>query len=248
MTQSNVKPNNYTYSELMKTFIMKDDVTNAMRLFQDAKEQDLFPTHSVCLQFLNCMARSGQTEHFESVLEDVVANKIRFRLGKDPGRFLAGLVYAAVHAGKKDLVVKLQLEHEMTLSAKFFIRHARNSGGRGEVNAVLNIIEFLKENNLDYAAMYSPLIDAYDARQDLDSVKAVYNKLVEDGEKLEEGFLQHYNHILMKNSGGITEPSHSGSTIKTQAVDEESDSSSSDDERDHVEDVEKDFEELDNPK
>jgi len=46
----------------------------------------------------------------------------------------------------------------------------------------------------------------------------VYNKLVEDGEKLEEGFLQHYNHILMKNSGGITEPSHSGSTIKVKRV------------------------------
>ena len=44
----------------------RDDVTKAMKLFQDAKEQDLFPTHSVCLQLLNCMARSDQTEHFES--------------------------------------------------------------------------------------------------------------------------------------------------------------------------------------
>lgn len=44
----------------------RDDVTKAMKLFQDAKEQDLFPTRSVSLQFLNCMARSGQTEHFES--------------------------------------------------------------------------------------------------------------------------------------------------------------------------------------
>jgi len=42
-------------------------------------------------------------------MEDVIANKVKFRLGKDPVRFLSGLVYAAVHAGKKDLVVKLQL-------------------------------------------------------------------------------------------------------------------------------------------
>lgn len=248
MTQANVKPNGHTYSELMKTYVAKDDVTKAMKLYQDAKEQDLFPSHSVCLQLLNCMARSGQTEHFESVMEDVVANKMRFPLGKEPARFLAGLAYAAIHAGKKDLVVKLQLEHELELSSRLFIRHARNSGSRGEVNAILNIIEFLKENELDYSAMYAHLIDAYDARKDLDSVKAVYNKLVEDGEKLEEGFLQHYNHILMKNSGGISLPSHTGSTVKTQAVDEESDSSSSDDEGVHIEDMEKDFEELDDPK
>ena len=37
-----------------------------MKLFQDAKEQDLFPSHSVCLQLLNFMAKTGQTEHFES--------------------------------------------------------------------------------------------------------------------------------------------------------------------------------------
>ena len=43
----------------------------------------------------------------------------------------------------------------------------------------------------------------------------MYNKLVEDGEELEEGFLQHYNHILMKNAGGI---SHTGSTIKVERV------------------------------
>ena len=43
------------------------------------------------------------------VVEDFVANKIRFQVSKEPARFLAGLVYAAVHAGKKDLVVKLQL-------------------------------------------------------------------------------------------------------------------------------------------
>jgi len=42
-------------------------------------------------------------------MEDMVANKIKFRHGTDPGRFLSGLLYAAVHAGKKDLVVKLQL-------------------------------------------------------------------------------------------------------------------------------------------
>lgn len=42
-------------------------------------------------------------------MEDVVANKMRFPLGKEPARFLAGLAYAAIHAGKKDLVVKLQL-------------------------------------------------------------------------------------------------------------------------------------------
>lgn len=43
------------------------------------------------------------------VVEDIIANKIRFQLGNEPIRFLTGLVYAAVHAGKKDLVVKLQL-------------------------------------------------------------------------------------------------------------------------------------------
>lgn len=46
----------------------------------------------------------------------------------------------------------------------------------------------------------------------------MYNKLVEDGEKLEEGFLQHYNHILMKNSGGISLPRHTGSTVKVKRV------------------------------
>ena len=44
----------------------RDDVNKAMQLFQDAKEQDLFPSYSVCLMLLNSMARSGQTEHFES--------------------------------------------------------------------------------------------------------------------------------------------------------------------------------------
>ena len=43
------------------------------------------------------------------VVEDVVGNKMRFRLNKEPARFLGGLAYAAIHAGKKDLVVKLQL-------------------------------------------------------------------------------------------------------------------------------------------
>jgi len=251
MKQSGVKPNDHTYSELMKTYMLKDDLTNAMRLFQDAKEQDLFPSHSVCLQLLNCMARTGQTEHFESVMEDIIANKIKFQISKDPTRFIAGLVYAAVHAGMKDLIVKLQLEHDMELSSRFFIRHASNSGRRGEVDAILRIIEFLKENKLDYATMYGPLIDAYDARRDLDSVKAVYNKLVEDGETLNEGFLQHYNQILIKNSRGVNEPSHTGSTIETQTANEESDSSdssSSDDERGHIEDTENDFEELDDPK
>ena len=42
-------------------------------------------------------------------MEDVVANKMRFRVNKHPTHFLAGLVYAALHAGKKDLVLKLQL-------------------------------------------------------------------------------------------------------------------------------------------
>ena len=45
----------------------------------------------------------------------------------------------------------------------------------------------------------------------------MYNKLVEDG-KLEEGFLQHYNHIMMKFSGGISKPSLSGSTNKVKRV------------------------------
>ena len=49
-------------------------------------------------------------------------------------------------------------------------------------------------------------------------MKAVYNKLVEGGEKLEEGFLQHYNHILIKNSGEIGQPSHTGSTIEVERV------------------------------
>ena len=57
-----------------------------------------------------------------------------------------------------------------------------------------------------------------DAGKDLDSVKVVYNKLVEDGEELDEGFLQHYNHILMKNSEGMTAPSRSASTIKVKRV------------------------------
>ena len=60
-------PDNICKILLISNFsFARDDVTNAMKLFQDAKEQDLFPSHSVCLQFLNCMARSGQTEHFES--------------------------------------------------------------------------------------------------------------------------------------------------------------------------------------
>lgn len=57
-----------------------------------------------------------------------------------------------------------------------------------------------------------------DARRDLDSVKAMYNKLVEDGETLDEGFIQHYNHILIKNSRAINEPSHTGSTIQVTRV------------------------------
>ena len=42
-------------------------------------------------------------------MEDIIANKIKFQISKDPTRFIAGLVYAAVHAGMKDLIVKLQL-------------------------------------------------------------------------------------------------------------------------------------------
>ena len=57
-----------------------------------------------------------------------------------------------------------------------------------------------------------------DARRDLDSVKAVYNKMVEDGVQIEDGFLQHYSHILMKYSEGISQPSHTGSTIKVKRV------------------------------
>lgn len=42
--------------------------------------------------------------------------------------------------------------------------------------------------------------------------------MVEDGVKIEDGFLQHYNHILMKYSEGITEPSHTGSTVQVKRV------------------------------
>ena len=42
-------------------------------------------------------------------MEDIIANKIKFQISKDPDRFLSGLVYAAVHAEMKDLIVKLQL-------------------------------------------------------------------------------------------------------------------------------------------
>lgn len=44
----------------------RDDVSTALKLFQDAKEQGSFIRDSTCLLLLNSMARSGQTEQFES--------------------------------------------------------------------------------------------------------------------------------------------------------------------------------------
>ncbi|KAL9958570.1 hypothetical protein ACROYT_G035600 [Oculina patagonica] len=67
MKQNKVTPNDHTYSQLMQTYLQKDDVNTALKLFQDAKEQGSFIRDSTCLLLLNSMARSGQTEHFESV-------------------------------------------------------------------------------------------------------------------------------------------------------------------------------------
>lgn len=47
-------------------FFFRDDVDNALKLFQDTKEQGLFITDSTCLLLLNTMGKTGRTEHFES--------------------------------------------------------------------------------------------------------------------------------------------------------------------------------------
>ena len=47
-------------------FFFRNDVDSALKIFQDTKEQGLFIRDSACLLLLNTMAKSGQTEHFES--------------------------------------------------------------------------------------------------------------------------------------------------------------------------------------
>ena len=43
-----------------------------------------------------------------------------------------------------------------------------------------------------------------DAKRDSEAVKAVYNKMVEEGVQMDEDFLQQYNQILIKYSDRIS--------------------------------------------
>ncbi|KAJ7376372.1 hypothetical protein OS493_034893 [Desmophyllum pertusum] len=247
MKQNNVEPNSRTYSKLMQGYLNQNDVNTALKIFQDGKEQDSFIENTTCILLLNCMARSGQTEHFESALEDIVAN--RLSIPKDnisTDSLLRGLVFCCVHAGKNDLALKLQLEHNVEIKPQIFDKLAENAGLRGEVDAVLNAIEFLKENNVQHSSLYLPLIRGYEHKRDVDSVKAVYNKMLDDGVKIDDRFLLHYNHIMMMSSDAspFDESSSTGSPVKAQTIEDDSDLSSSDDERGDVEETEKDIEDV----
>ncbi|XP_073231331.1 uncharacterized protein [Porites lutea] len=250
MKKNNVEPNQFSYSNIIRTYLHKDDIDTALKIFQDAKEQGKFISDATCLLLLNSMARTGQLEHFESALEDIMTNRVASAYSMKWGGLLRGMVFCCLHAGKKDLALKIQLEHEVRLEIPAFVAYAENSAKRGEVDAVLNAIEFFKENDINPAALYLPLIKAYDARKDPASVKALYDKLVAEGVELDESFLQNLNHILLKYSETVPfeVPTQSSSPSETQTLDSDSENLNEDEESNVLEDINKDIQKEDDLK
>jgi len=242
MKKNNVAPNQFSYSNIVRSYLLKDDIDSAVKIYQDAKEQGMFISDATCLLMLNSMARTGQLEHFESVLEDIMTNRISAAYSMKWAGLLRGLVFCCLHAGKKDLALKLQLEHEVRLEVSSFVSYAENSAQRGEVDAVLNAIEFFKENDINPVALYLPLIKAYDARKDSASIKAVYEKLESEGVEMNDSFVQQYNQIMRK----YTDPaSHEAGSPTQTATSEDEYGSSSDDDENPMEEIKKDFEQED---
>ncbi|XP_044181331.1 leucine-rich PPR motif-containing protein, mitochondrial-like [Acropora millepora] len=204
MKNANVKPNLYTYSNLIRTLVLKDNIEKALKLYEEVKVQGNFVTDATCLTLLNSMARTGQTELFESVVEDIITNRSTSGYNRKWMGMLRGLMFCCVHAGKNDLALKIQLEHEVRVDSQAFTSFAENSAKRGEVLAVLNAIEFFKENEINTGALYVPLIRAHDTRNDLDAVKGVYQQMVTEGMELTESFVQQYNQILLKYGDSAT--------------------------------------------
>jgi len=179
MKKNNVAPNQFSYSNIVRSYLLKDDIDSALKIYQDAKEQGMFISDATCLLMLNSMARTGQLEHFESVLEDIMTNRISAAYSMKWAGLLRGLVFCCLHAGKKDLALKLQLEHEVRLEVSSFVSYAENSSQRGEVDAVLNAIEFFKENDINPVALYVPLIKAYGKLRQNSTANSIHcNKLI----------------------------------------------------------------------
>ncbi|RMX38775.1 hypothetical protein pdam_00024229, partial [Pocillopora damicornis] len=112
----------------------RGDVKSALEIFGQAKEEGPFVSQGSALRLLNTMAKTGQTEKFDSAVE----------IPTEAREMIRGLVFACVHAGKTDLALKLML-----------------------VQALLNAIEFLKENNVSPKEMYFHLIRAHEGVETL---------------------------------------------------------------------------------
>ncbi|KAJ7377811.1 hypothetical protein OS493_026378 [Desmophyllum pertusum] len=91
----------------------------------------------------------------------------------------------------------------------------------------------MKQNNVEPNSPYLLKVDAgllkqivlvrrayllSENKRDVDSVKAVYNKMLDDGVQVDDRFLLHYTHIMMMSSDAspFAEPASTGSHVKAQ--------------------------------
>ncbi|CAH3152703.1 unnamed protein product [Pocillopora meandrina] len=261
MEEKGVRKLPKTFSSVIFSFCRKSDVKSALEIFGQAKEEGPFVSQGSALRLLNTMAKTGQTEKFDSVLEDCLHHSVKaVEIPTEAREMIRGLVFACVHAGKTDLALKLMLENDVFLNANTLFKPARSAGWKGEVQALLNAIEFLKENNVSPKEMYFHLIRAHDFHRDLDAIKAVYNEVVEEGMEMSAHFHEMYNHIMIKYSERLPSSEYNQTASATQTeidVDDESDFSS-DEEGAHIqeferetpdsEDSNKDIDEMNDPK
>lgn len=248
MDELGLKTVQRTFSPIVHSFCRRGDIKSALEIFRRAKEDGPFLGKSSLIVLLNTMVKLGQTEHFESVLEDCrhfFARVVRDR--DDAQETIKQLVFACLHAEKYDLALKLMLENDVNLDSFTLSTPARNAGWKGEVQAVLNAIKFMKENNVDPKMIYRDLIRAYDFHRDLDAIKAVYNMIVEEGIEVGPAFHEMYKRTLIKYSERLSpgEVRQIASATQDEVdLDDESDSSSDEEiantqefERDSVTDV-----------
>ncbi|PFX25555.1 Leucine-rich PPR motif-containing protein, mitochondrial [Stylophora pistillata] len=248
MDELGLKTVQRTFSPIVHSFCRRGDIKSALEIFRRAKEDGPFLGKSSLIVLLNTMVKLGQTEHFESVLEDCrhfFARVVRDR--DDAQETIKKLVFACLHAEKYDLALKLMLENDVNLDSFTLSTPARNAGWKGEVQAVLNAIKFMKENNVDPKMLYRDLIRAYDFHRDLDAIKAVYNMIVEEGIEVGPAFHEIYKRTLIKYSERLSpgEVRQIASATQDEVdLDDESDSSSDEEvantqefERDSVTDV-----------
>ncbi|XP_048576750.1 leucine-rich PPR motif-containing protein, mitochondrial isoform X2 [Nematostella vectensis] len=198
MKAADLRPNGFTYGEMMRTHLFREDTDGALQILEEAKSNNAYPSLGSCIYLLNACAKTLSPERLEKVVMDMHTDITQGQFKGSPSVFAHALIYTCVSVDRNDLAARIMKETSNHNPQQYTV-NATSAARRGESESIMKCIRFLNENGMDSTSLLIPLMRSYETTGDAKSALAAYEAFVANGGEPWIDLQRVLAHVLRKN-------------------------------------------------